>query len=87
MRFFNTLSRSLEEFHEIEKGKIGLYTCGPTVYDYPHIGNYRSYVFEDLVKRFFLFLGFQVQPRDEHHRHRRQDHPQGQRNRGAAGRR
>ncbi|HEX7503314.1 MAG TPA: cysteine--tRNA ligase, partial [Acidobacteriota bacterium] len=60
MRFFNTLSRSLEEFHEIEKGKIGLYTCGPTVYDFPHIGNYRSYVFEDLVKRFFLFLGFRV---------------------------
>jgi cysteinyl-tRNA synthetase len=60
MRFFNTLTRSLEEFHEIEKGKIGLYTCGPTVYDFPHIGNYRSYVFEDLVKRFFLFLGYRV---------------------------
>jgi cysteinyl-tRNA synthetase len=60
MRFFNTLTRRLEEFHEIEKGKIGLYTCGPTVYDFPHIGNYRSYVFEDLVKRFFVFLGFSV---------------------------
>jgi cysteinyl-tRNA synthetase len=60
MRFFNTLTRSLEEFREIEKGKIGLYTCGPTVYDFPHIGNYRSYVFEDLVKRFFLFLGYRV---------------------------
>jgi len=60
MRFFNTLTRSLAEFHEIEKGKIGLYTCGPTVYDFPHIGNFRSYVFEDLVKRFFLFLGFHV---------------------------
>jgi cysteinyl-tRNA synthetase len=60
MRFFNTLTRSLEEFHEIEKGKIGLYTCGPTVYDFPHIGNYRSYVFEDLVKRFFLFRGLRV---------------------------
>ncbi len=60
MRFYNTLTRRLEEFREIEKGKIGLYTCGPTVYDYPHIGNYRSYVFEDLVKRFFLFSGFRV---------------------------
>ena len=60
MKFFNTLTRRLEEFREIEKGKIGLYTCGPTVYDYPHIGNYRSYVFEDLVKRFFLFLGYRV---------------------------
>ncbi len=60
MKFYNTLTRRLEEFREIEKGRIGLYTCGPTVYDYPHIGNYRSYVFEDLVKRFFLFLGYRV---------------------------
>jgi len=60
MRFFNTLTRSLEEFREIEKGAIGLYTCGPTVYDYPHIGNYRSYVFEDLAKRFFIFSGYRV---------------------------
>ena len=54
------MTRSLEEFREIEKGMIGLYTCGPTVYDYPHIGNYRSYVFEDLVKRFFIFSGYRV---------------------------
>jgi cysteinyl-tRNA synthetase len=60
MRFFNTMTRGLEEFREIEKGAIGLYTCGPTVYDYPHIGNYRSYVFEDLVKRFFIFSGYRV---------------------------
>jgi cysteinyl-tRNA synthetase len=60
IRFYNTLSRRLEEFREIEKGAVGLYTCGPTVYDYPHIGNYRSYVFEDLVKRFLLFAGFRV---------------------------
>lgn len=60
MRFFNTMTRRLEEFREIEKGAIGLYTCGPTVYDYPHIGNYRSYVFEDLVKRFFIFSGYRV---------------------------
>jgi cysteinyl-tRNA synthetase len=60
MRFYNTLTRQIEEFKEIEKGRIGLYTCGPTVYDYPHIGNYRSYMFEDLVKRFFIFLGYRV---------------------------
>ena len=60
MRLFNTLTRRLEEFREIEKGKVGLYTCGPTVYDYPHIGNFRSYLFEDLVKRFLLFLGYRV---------------------------
>jgi cysteinyl-tRNA synthetase len=60
MRFYNTLTRRLEDFHEIEPGAVGLYTCGPTVYDYPHIGNYRSYMFEDLVKRFFVFLGYRV---------------------------
>ncbi|MDD8011981.1 MAG: cysteine--tRNA ligase [Acidobacteriota bacterium] len=60
MRFYNTLTRRLEEFREIEKGNVGLYTCGPTVYDYPHIGNYRSYVFEDLVKRVFLHSGYRV---------------------------
>ena len=60
MRFYNTLTRRLEDFHEIELGAVGLYTCGPTVYDYPHIGNYRSYMFEDLVKRFFIFLGYRV---------------------------
>jgi cysteinyl-tRNA synthetase len=60
MRFYNTLTRAVEEFKEIEKGHIGLYTCGPTVYDYAHIGNFRSYIFEDLVKRFFVFQGYKV---------------------------
>ncbi len=60
MRFYNTLTRRLEEFREIEKGRVGLYTCGPTVYDFPHIGNFRSYLFEDLVKRFLLFSGYRV---------------------------
>jgi cysteinyl-tRNA synthetase len=60
MRFHNTLTRRLEEFHEIEKGKVGLYTCGPTVYDFPHIGNNRAYVFEDLVKRFLHYSGYSV---------------------------
>jgi cysteinyl-tRNA synthetase len=60
MRFYNTLTRAVEEFKEIEKGRIGLYTCGPTVYDYAHIGNFRSYIFEDLVKRFFIFQGYKV---------------------------
>ncbi len=60
LRFFNTLSHSLEEFRPVAAGKVGLYTCGPTVYDYSHIGNFRSYVFEDLVKRYLLFRGFHV---------------------------
>jgi len=60
MKFYNTLTRAVEEFKEIEQGHIGLYTCGPTVYDYAHIGNFRSYIFEDLLKRFFVFQGYQV---------------------------
>lgn len=60
IRFFNTLSGSLEEFRPIKEGEVRLYTCGPTVYDYPHIGNYRAYIFEDLLKRFLLLAGFKV---------------------------
>ncbi len=60
MKFYNTLTNKVDEFHEIDKGKIGLYTCGPTVYDYAHIGNFRSYIVEDLVKRYFLYRGYNV---------------------------
>ncbi|MBC7361233.1 MAG: cysteine--tRNA ligase [Candidatus Aminicenantes bacterium] len=60
IRFFNTLSGTIEEFKPIKEGEVRLYTCGPTVYDYPHIGNYRAYIFEDLLKRFLLFYGFKV---------------------------
>jgi len=58
--FFNTLSGKTEPFHSIEPKKVRLYTCGPTVYDYAHIGNYRAYVFEDLLKRFLIAMGYQV---------------------------
>ena len=60
IRFFNTLSGTLEEFKPLREGEVRLYTCGPTVYDYPHIGNYRAYIFEDLLKRFLLLAGFKV---------------------------
>ncbi|MDD4271741.1 MAG: cysteine--tRNA ligase [Patescibacteria group bacterium] len=49
--FYNTLTRKKEEFKPIKKGRVGLYTCGPTVYNYAHIGNLRSYVFADLLVR------------------------------------
>lgn len=61
IKFFNTLSGRLEAFQPLEKGRVRLYTCGPTVYDAPHIGNYRAYMFEDLLKRFLMFMGFRVQ--------------------------
>ena len=60
IRFFNTLAGRVEPFEPIEPGAVKLYTCGPTVYDYPHIGNWRAYVFEDLLKRFLRFSGFKV---------------------------
>ena len=57
---YNTLSGRIEEFKPLEEGVVKLYTCGPTVYDYAHIGNFRSYVAEDLLKRFLKFLGYRV---------------------------
>jgi cysteinyl-tRNA synthetase len=60
LRLHNTLSGRVEELVPIEPGRVRLYTCGPTVYDYPHIGNWRSYVFEDLLKRVLIYRGFQV---------------------------
>ncbi|NIM89611.1 MAG: cysteine--tRNA ligase [Candidatus Aminicenantes bacterium] len=60
IRFFNTLSRKLEPFRPLDPGKVKLYTCGPTVYDYAHIGNFRAYIFEDLLKRFLKFMDYEV---------------------------
>jgi cysteinyl-tRNA synthetase len=60
IRFHNTLGGKVEEFVPIEPGRVRLYTCGPTVYDDPHIGNWRAYIFEDLLKRFLTYRGFAV---------------------------
>ena len=60
IRFFNTLTRRKEKFTPIELGKVQMYTCGPTVYDYAHIGNYRAFLFEDLLKRWLEHRGFKV---------------------------
>jgi cysteinyl-tRNA synthetase len=60
IRFFNTLSGAVEEFRPLRPGEVGLYTCGPTVYNYQHVGNLRAYVFEDVLKRFLVFSGYRV---------------------------
>ena len=60
IKLFNTLGGKMEPFRPIQEGKVKLYTCGPTVYDFAHIGNYRAYMFEDLLKRFLLFMGYEV---------------------------
>ncbi len=57
---YNTLSRKKEEFIPINKSEIGLYTCGPTVYNYAHIGNLRTYIFEDILKRVLKYNGYKV---------------------------
>lgn len=59
-RVQNTLSRKLEEFRPLEPGHARMYTCGPTVYNFAHIGNFRAYVFEDLLRRWLKFKGFRV---------------------------
>ena len=60
IRFFNTLTRQVEEFTPREPGLVRLYTCGPTVYNFAHIGNFRAYVFEDLLQRHLEFRGYRV---------------------------
>ncbi|MBR7139764.1 MAG: cysteine--tRNA ligase, partial [Lentisphaeria bacterium] len=60
LKFYNTLSRSLELFKSVEEGKAGLYTCGPTVYNFAHIGNFRAYIFEDLLHRTLEYAGYKV---------------------------
>lgn len=60
IRFFNTLSRSKETFEPMEPGKVRMYTCGPTVYNYAHIGNLRTFLFEDLLRRHLKYRGFDV---------------------------
>ncbi|NCN99656.1 cysteine--tRNA ligase [Candidatus Falkowbacteria bacterium] len=57
---YNTLSRQKEEFKPIVKGSVGLYTCGPTVYNYAHIGNLRAYLFEDFLRRILEFNDYKV---------------------------
>ena len=57
---FNTLTRRKEKFTPLEEGKVGMYTCGPTVYDFAHIGNFRAFLFEDLLKRWLEYRGYKV---------------------------
>lgn len=61
IRLYNTMTRSVEPFEPLDSGKVGLYTCGPTVYQYAHIGNLRTYVFEDVLKRVLTEAGYEVQ--------------------------
>ena len=60
LRLFNTMSRRLEEFEPLTPPRVTLYTCGPTVYNFAHIGNFRTFLFEDLLRRYLEYSGYDV---------------------------
>ncbi len=60
MKLYNSTSKRIEEFIPNEEGKVSMYTCGPTVYHYAHIGNLRSYIMEDVLEKLFRFAGYDV---------------------------
>ena len=59
-RLYNSASRKVEEFVPFEEGKVGMYTCGPTVYHFAHIGNLRTYIMEDILDRYLRYRGYAV---------------------------
>ncbi len=60
IQFYNSLTNQLEEFKSIEAGRVSMYSCGPTVYDFAHIGNFRSFLFGDVLRRFLELAGYSV---------------------------
>lgn len=60
LRLFNTLSRQLEDFQPIEAGKVRMYICGPTVWNFAHIGNFRTFTFGDVLRRYLKFKGYKL---------------------------
>ena len=60
VRLYNTLGREVQDFVPIQKDTVGMYACGPTVYDFAHLGNLRTYIFEDILRRVLEFNGYTV---------------------------
>jgi len=60
LRLYNTLTKTKEEFKPIDPGKVKYYACGPTVYDYAHIGNLKTFIFEDVLRRYLEYSGYEV---------------------------
>ncbi len=61
LKLYNTLTKKVEDFKSIEKGRVRFYACGPTVYDFAHIGNLRTYIFEDILLRVLKYNGYKVE--------------------------
>ena len=60
VRFYNTLTQELEEFHPLQRNLVRMYTCGPTVYNFAHIGNFRAFTFEDILRRWLRYRGYEL---------------------------
>src|SRR4029078_6773627 len=60
LRFFNTLTQELEVFHPQKDNTVRMYTCGPTVYNYVHIGNFRTFTFQDILRRWLRYRGYKL---------------------------
>jgi len=60
LKLYNTLTNLVEEFHPLDEGRVRLYVCGPTVHDYAHIGNFRTFLFADLLRRYLRYKGYRL---------------------------
>ena len=60
MQIYNSMTRKKEEFKPVNEGKVGIYACGPTVYNYFHIGNARPFIVFDVLRRYFEYRGYEV---------------------------
>ncbi len=60
LRFYNTLTQELETFHPLDDKKVRMYTCGPTVYNFVHIGNFRTFTFQDILRRWLNYRGYKL---------------------------
>ena len=60
LKIYNTYSRRKEEFKPLHEGEVRMYNCGPTVYNYAHIGNFRAFIFADVLRRYFQYLGYRI---------------------------
>lgn len=60
LRLYNTMSRTQEEFVPLVQGEVKMYTCGPTVYHYVHIGNFRTFIFQDILRRYLIYKGYRM---------------------------
>src|ERR1700693_1951042 len=60
LRFYNTLTQQVEPFQPLKDNTVRMYTCGPTVYNFVHIGNFRTFTFQDVLRRWLAYRGFQL---------------------------